>query len=65
MIRSLAHVALQVTKLEASVRYAGEVLGMREVERVDGRAYLTLGSQHNTYGGCHHVIEYFEGPVTV
>ncbi len=64
MIRSLAHVALQVTKLEASVRYAGEVLGMREVERVDGRAYLTLGSQHNTYGGCHHVIEYFEGPVT-
>jgi catechol 2,3-dioxygenase-like lactoylglutathione lyase family enzyme len=64
MIRSLAHVALQVTDLEASVRYAGEVLGMREVERVDGRAYLTLGSQHNTYGGCHHVIEYFEGPAT-
>jgi catechol 2,3-dioxygenase len=31
---------------------------------VDGRAYLTLGSQHNTYGGAHHVIEYFEGPVT-
>jgi hypothetical protein len=38
--------------------------GAVEVERVDGRAYLTLGSQHNTYGGCHHVIEYFEGPVT-
>jgi hypothetical protein len=37
---------------------------MRVVERVDGRAYLTLGSQHNTYGGAHHVIEYFEGPVT-
>src|SRR2546423_11488446 len=64
MIRSLAHVALQVTDLEGSVRYAGEVLGMREVERINGRAYLTLGSQHNTYGGAHHVIEYFEGPVT-
>ena len=37
---------------------------MRVVERVDGRAYLTLGSQHNTYCGAHHVIEYFEGPVT-
>ena len=64
MIRSLAHVALQVTDLEGSLRHASEVLGMRVVERVDGRAYLTLGSQHNTYGGAHHVIEYFEGPVT-
>jgi catechol-2,3-dioxygenase len=64
MIRSLAHVALQVTDLESSVRYAGKVLGMREVERIDGRAFLTLGSHHNTYGGVHHVIEYFEGPVT-
>jgi catechol 2,3-dioxygenase-like lactoylglutathione lyase family enzyme len=45
MIRSLAHVALQVTDLEASVRYASEVLGMREVERVDGRAYLTALTQ--------------------
>ena len=64
MIRSLAHVALQVTDLEGSLRHASEILGMRVVERVDGRAYLTLGSQHNTYGGAHHVIEYFEGPVT-
>ena len=64
MIRSLAHVALQVTDLEGSLRHANEVLGMRVVERVDGRAYLTLGSQLNTYGGAHHVIEYFEGPVT-
>ena len=64
MIRSLAHVALQVTDLEGSLRHASEVLGMRVVERVGGRAYLTLGSQHNTYGGAHHVIEYFEGPVT-
>ena len=64
MIRSLAHVALQVTDLEGSLRHASEVLGMRVVERVGGRAYLTLGSQHNTYGGSHHVIEYFEGPVT-
>ncbi len=64
MIRSLAHVALQVTDPEGSLRHASEILGMRVVERVDGRAYLTLGSQHNTYGGAHHVIEYFEGPVT-
>ena len=64
MIRSLAHVALQVTDLEGSLRHASDILGMRVVERVDGRAYLTLGSQHNTYGGAHHVIEYFEGPVT-
>ena len=64
MIRSLAHVALQVTDLEGSLRRASDILGMRVVERVDGRAYLTLGSQHNTYGGAHHVIEYFEGPVT-
>jgi catechol 2,3-dioxygenase len=64
MIRSLAHVALQVTNLEGSLRHASEILGMRVVERVDGRVYLTLGSQHNTYGGAHHVIEYFEGPVT-
>ena len=49
MIRSLAHVALQVTDLEGSLRHASDILGMRVVERVDGRAYLTLGSQHNTY----------------
>jgi catechol 2,3-dioxygenase len=64
MIKSLSHVAVQVTDLEASIQHAVEVLGMRVVERLGERAYLTLGSPHNTYGGSHHVIEYFPGPVT-
>jgi len=64
MLATLAHVALEVTDLDASIAHACEVLGMREVDRQDGRVYLTLGSPHNTYGGPHHVLEYKAGPVT-
>jgi catechol 2,3-dioxygenase-like lactoylglutathione lyase family enzyme len=50
-VKRMAHVALCVPDLDASVAWATAVLGLRESERVDGRAYLTHGS-------CHHSLEY-------
>jgi len=54
LIKRMAHVGLQVPDLEASVAWATTVMGMREVERVDGVAYLT-------HAGCHHSLQLIEG----
>jgi catechol 2,3-dioxygenase-like lactoylglutathione lyase family enzyme len=53
MIKAIGHVGLRVTDLERSVRWATTVMGMREVERVDGTAYLT-------HGGVHHSLQYLQ-----
>ena len=53
-VKRMAHVALRVPDLDASVAWATTVLGLRESERVGGRAYLTHGS-------CHHSLEYAAG----
>jgi catechol 2,3-dioxygenase len=54
-IKRMAHVGLQVPDLDASVAWATTVMGMREVERVDGISYLT-------HKDCHHSLQYIEGP---
>ena len=50
-VKRMAHVALCVPDLDASVDWATTVMGLRETERVDGVAYLT----HAT---CHHSLMY-------
>jgi catechol 2,3-dioxygenase-like lactoylglutathione lyase family enzyme len=47
----MAHVALRVPDLDASVGWATMVMGMREVERTDDVAYLT-------HSDCHHSLQY-------
>jgi catechol 2,3-dioxygenase-like lactoylglutathione lyase family enzyme len=54
VIKRMAHVALQVPDLDASVAWATTVMGLREVERVDGTAYLT-------HSDCHHSLQYIAG----
>ncbi len=41
MIADVGHIALQVPDVDACATYAEEVLGLREVERVEGAAWLT------------------------
>jgi catechol 2,3-dioxygenase len=55
MIKAIGHVALQVPDLETSVRYAVQIMGLREVERRDGSAFLT-------HGAMHHSLQYVQGP---
>ena len=50
-IKRLAHVALEVPDLDASVAWATNVMGLRETERVDGMSYLT-------HSDCHHSLQY-------
>ena len=50
-IKRMAHVALRVPDLDASVEWATTVMGLRESERVDGVAYLT-------HADCHHSLQY-------
>ena len=50
-IRRMAHVAMRVPDLDASVAWATTVMGMRETERVDGVSYLT-------HKDCHHSLQY-------
>jgi catechol 2,3-dioxygenase len=50
LIKRMAHVALRVPALEASVGWATMVMGMREVERVDGVSYLS-------HADCHHSLQ--------
>lgn len=57
MIATVGHVAFQVTDLAESVRYAVQVLGMRETQRRDGTVFLSHGPRQ-------HSLEYREGPVT-
>lgn len=53
MIKAIGHVGLQVPDLEESVRWATTVMGLREVTRDGGCAYLTHGS-------VHHSVQYLE-----
>ncbi len=53
MIKAIGHVGLQVPDLEASVRWATTVMGLREVMRQGGTSYLT-------HGGAHHSLMYIE-----
>lgn len=47
MITRVAHVGLRVTDLEASVRFATNILGLRETVRADGTSYLTCNERHH------------------
>jgi catechol 2,3-dioxygenase-like lactoylglutathione lyase family enzyme len=47
MITRMGHVALRVPDLDASVAFAEEVLGLREVERAGGDSYLTCNERHH------------------
>src|SRR5437870_8792025 len=53
MIKAIGHVGLQVPDLEESVRGATTVMGLREVAREGGTAYLT-------HGGVHHSLQYLQ-----
>jgi len=53
MIKAIGHVGLRVRDLEASVRWATTVMGLREVAREGGTAYLT-------HGGAHHSLQYIQ-----
>ncbi len=48
MIKAIGHVALQVPDLDASVDYAVGVMGLRQVERRNGTAFLTQGTMHHS-----------------
>jgi catechol 2,3-dioxygenase len=50
LIRRMAHVALRVPDLDASVQWATTVMGLRETERVGPCSYLT-------HGPCHHSLQ--------
>ncbi|HTX09327.1 MAG TPA: VOC family protein [Solirubrobacteraceae bacterium] len=50
-IRRMAHVALEVPDLDASVAWATTVMGLTETERVAGVSYLT-------HADCHHSLQY-------
>jgi catechol 2,3-dioxygenase len=43
----MGHVALRTPDLEASVRHATNILGLREVERSGGAVFLTCGRNHH------------------
>ena len=64
MIVDIGHIALQVPDVDEAVELSTELLGMHEVERVDGTAYLTLGSPYPSVGSActHHVLQLIEGP---
>jgi catechol 2,3-dioxygenase-like lactoylglutathione lyase family enzyme len=48
LIKRMGHVALQVPDIDASVAWATTVMGLREVERDDGVAYLTHADNHHS-----------------
>ena len=54
LIKRPAHVALVVPDLEASLRWATTVMGMRVTRRDGDHAYLT-------HGDCHHSLQYVAG----
>lgn len=48
MFARAGHLALRVPDLDASVAHATSLMGLLEVERVDGVSYLTAGSEHHS-----------------
>jgi len=54
VIKRMAHVALHVPDLAASVAWATTVMGLREIERHEGTSYLT-------HSDCHHSLQYIQG----
>jgi catechol 2,3-dioxygenase len=53
VIKAIGHVGLRVPDLDQSVAWATTVMGLREVTREDGTAYLT-------HGGVHHSLQYLQ-----
>lgn len=47
MVTRLGHVKLRVPDVDASVEFLGATLGLREVERAGGCAYLTCNERHH------------------
>jgi catechol 2,3-dioxygenase-like lactoylglutathione lyase family enzyme len=47
LISQMGHVALRTPDLDASVRHATDILGLREVERTRDAVYLTCGRNHH------------------
>jgi len=47
MVTRVGHVGLQTPELERSVAHAESILGLREVERIDGTSYLTCNGRHH------------------
>jgi catechol 2,3-dioxygenase len=61
-IKRMGHVALEVPDIDASIAWATTVMGLREVERDDGIAYLTHTDNHHSLqyiaaerAALHHV----------
>jgi catechol-2,3-dioxygenase len=46
-VERIGHVGLQAQNLELAVRFATDVLGLRESERLDGASYLTCNERHH------------------
>jgi len=62
MVSRIGHVGLQVPDLDRSVAFAERILGLREVERIDGTSYLTCNERHHELvliegerAGCDHL----------
>ena len=56
MLSRVGYLEMVVPDLERSVAHAVEILGLREVERIDGVVYLTCNERH-------HELVLVEGPV--
>jgi catechol 2,3-dioxygenase-like lactoylglutathione lyase family enzyme len=56
-IKRMAHVALRVPDLDASVSWATTVMGLRESERHEGTSYLT-------HADNHHSLQYIQSDRT-
>ncbi len=61
-ISRIGHVGLRVADLDRAVAHATDILGLREVERTDGSAYLTCNERHHelvligdTKPSCDHI----------
>src|SRR5438270_11928267 len=48
IFRGLGHLSFRVPNFEDSFAHATQILGLREVTRIGGAAYLTTGEPHHT-----------------